>query len=178
MPWVLPQERNSLPERNVRRTLVGIERGDQLDEARFETRQGLGIEACERLRQDSGQRAGRSSQNLVPGRQDAELNRATVLTVLGRSDQFACDQRLDEVASCGLMHIHGSRQIVDSYPGPGTDDAHRPQLRAPYADLLFDLLKVSLDGIENKSKPAQHPGSGLADLTSGWVASCDIGTSN
>jgi len=106
------------------------------------------------------------------------LNRATVLAVLGRSDQFARDQRLDEVASCGLMHVHGSRQIVDSYAGPGADDAQRPQLRAPYAGLLFDLLKVSLDGIEDKTKPAQHPGSGLADLTSRRVASCGIGTSN
>ena len=52
------------------------------------------------------------------------------------------------------------------------NDAQRPQLGASDARLLFNLLKVSLDGIEYQSEPPQYTRRGFANFTAGGAARC------
>ena len=55
------------------------------------------------------------------------------------------------------MDVHGARQLVDANAGHRLDHTQRPYLRAAHASLLFNLVEMGFDSIEDTAKLAQHP---------------------
>ena len=159
-----------LTERDVRRTRIGAESGDQLGKILVQARERRSVETRKRLRQHARERSRRPPQDPAAGRQDSQLNSASVGAVLRRADQFTLDKRLDEVAGGGLMHVHRASQIVDSDARAGVNDAERPQLGTAHAGLLLDLLKVRLYGIEDQPELAQYAHCGLRAFAPRWTA--------
>lgn len=158
---------SELTERNVRPTLVGAKCRDQRRQILVQPLEGAGVETGERLREYTRQGSRSASQDPAAGGGDAQLYGATIGPILRSHDQFALDQRLDQVAGRRLVHVHRTGQIVDTDPGAASDDAQRPELRPSDTGPLFDLLEVSLDRIEDQAEPAQNPRRGLSDLAAG-----------
>lgn len=163
---------SKLTERNVRPSLVGVERRDQCGQVPFKPCERAGVQTRKCLRQYAGERTWGASQDPAAGGSDTQLHGTAIWTVLGSRDQIALDQRLDQIAGRRLVDIHGPGQVVDTDSRTVSDDAQRPELRASDAGLLLDLLEMSLDGIEDEAEPAQNPRSGFADLTAGWTRWC------
>lgn len=144
-----------LGQRDAGGVIAHMQRHDQLfqvpiqagQRSRIKTRQGLG--------KHTGEWAGRRAQDFFAPGPNPQGHDAAVIATLDGTDQFQLDQRLDQVAGGGLVHVHGHGQVVDPNSRSGVDHTQRPELRPSNAGIAFNLPKVGLDGVEDHAKTAQ-----------------------